>query len=103
VRRSGLLWRWSGNELRSQEGRLAGRAAMVVLAAGMALTLGLALCAAALGRAKSSSHSAPRGAVTVRRDKAGIPHIVATNFTALGLGEAMRSPRTTSARLPTTS
>ncbi len=42
--------------------------------------------AAAAGHARHDAAGSPR-AVTITRDSAGIPHIVARNFTALGYGE----------------
>ncbi len=61
-------------------GRLAAAVAVAILAS----TLGALLVPAAL----ASGGSLAQRTVTVTRDGAGIPHIVARSFTALGYGEA---------------
>ncbi len=53
---------------------------------GLALVLAVATATAAAGAAHRTSKSP--GLVTITRDRAGIPHIVARNFTSLGYGEA---------------
>jgi acyl-homoserine-lactone acylase len=60
-------------------------AALTVLVGAIALTAGSAF-GAGHDRAAGSASSLPNE-VTVTRDGAGIPHIVARNFTALGYGE----------------
>jgi acyl-homoserine-lactone acylase len=62
-------------------------AARAALMAVTAVCAAAALVPAAASAKKTSPSTALPGSVTVTRDGAGIPHIVAGNFDALGLGE----------------